>query len=391
MSRPVVYFDNAATTYPKPEVVYKQQDEYFRSAANPGRGTHRLSLQSAKTVFDARLMLADLLGIKRPERLIFTPGCTYSINMALKGFPFEQGDVVLVSSLEHNAVMRPLRQLESSRGIKIAVLPYAEQGIVGLHALVEAMLRFKPRLCVLTEVSNVTGESIDLSSIAAICLANRVPLMIDAAQSAGASLHDFTQLGVSLWCASGHKGLLGPPGVGLLYVAPEVELTPLVAGGTGSHSEDLEMPVAYPDRLEAGSAAGPAIAGLGAAAAWLKETGIKNIIAAENALVEQFLDWALKTRTVSVVGKRTAFSTAVVSFSVPGVPCDAVAQILDAEFGIAVRSGLHCAAFAHGALGTLSTGLVRASFGYFNTPEQVDFFCNALTAIGAQAQSGTLR
>jgi cysteine desulfurase family protein len=385
MPQKIVYFDNAATSFPKPESVYKFTDKYLRIAANPGRGAHVLAMSSAHAVHESRLSIAEALGIQQAERLVFTPGCTHSINMVLKGFPFEAGDTVIVSALEHNAVMRPLRQLERKVGIKIHMLPYAQRGIVDLHDLVEATLQDKPRMCIFSEASNITGEIIDLASIAAICAANKAPLLLDAAQSAGRSPHNIEELGISYWCASGHKGLFGPPGVGLLFVNPNADLEPIVAGGTGSNSEALEMPDSYPDHLEAGTMPGPAIAGLGAASIWLKQTTLGAVYEHEIALVDGFLQWALGTDFIKIAGNRQmGAGTAVVSFEVEGFSCDKVAHILDTEFGIAVRSGLHCAAAAHEALGTLDRGLVRVSFSYFNTEEEVGYLCEALQSIASR-------
>jgi cysteine desulfurase family protein len=384
MKTRIIYFDNAATTCPKPETVYSAQDRYARKAANPGRGAHRLALESARVLFETRNAAAGLLGIKQPERLIFTPGCTYSINMALKGLPWQAGDVVLTSALEHNAVMRSLRQLMVQEGVQVVTIPYAKKGVLDMHKFISAMLELHPRLCVFSEASNVTGEAIDLQAVAAICGAHKVALMIDAAQTAGRSLRPLDPA-VSIWCASGHKGLYGMPGVGLLYVAPGIDLEPLVTGGTGSQSESLEMPDSYPDHLEPGTLPGPAIAALGAGIQWLSETGVAKVVQGEDLLTKRFLAWAQHSQRVTIYGNRYEGSgIPVVSFAVPGVACDVVAAQLDNHYGIAVRTGLHCAAAAHQTLGTSQTGLVRASFSYFNSADEVDALCNALESIAAQ-------
>jgi cysteine desulfurase/selenocysteine lyase len=385
MTRKTIYFDNAATTFPKPEVVYQAADQYLRSAANPGRGAHQMAMASATSVFETRTSTAELLGIKNAERLIFTPGCTHSINYALMGIQWQAGDVVLVSALEHNAVMRPLRHLEETKGIVVKVLPYAGKGIVDLHSLIGTMLETHPRLCVFTQGSNVTGEMIDIRSVAAICGAHKVPLMLDAAQTAGRAFDRVDDLGVTIWCASGHKGLMGAPGVGLLWVAPGFELEPMVFGGTGSQSEQAQMPTAYPDRFEAGTLPGPAIASVGAGVQWLRETGIANVAAREHMLADRFISWAAASNFVFIAGNRmgapATTCTATVSFVIPGIGADVVAGMLDSDFGIAVRAGLHCAATAHASLGTLESGLVRASFGYFNTEDEVDELCAGLKQI----------
>jgi cysteine desulfurase family protein len=392
MTQPIIYFDNAATTYPKPESVYAAVDQYVRHSANPGRGSHKMAMKSATALFESRLLLSELLGLSKPERLVFTPGCTYSINMALKGFPFKSGDVVLTGALEHNSVMRCLRQLELLKGIQVVTMPYAKKGIVDLHALIKAMLDRRPSLVVISEGSNVTGEMIDLRSLAAICNAHKVPLMVDAAQTVGRTKQELENLAISLWCASGHKGLFGPTGVGLLYVAENIELEPLIAGGTGSKSEDLNMPDFFPDRLEAGTVGGAAIAGLGAGARWVNETCIDVVRERELALTQRFLSWALSGGGIRVFGNRQDNNgTAVVAFEVDGVASDQVAHILDEEFNMAVRVGLHCAAAAHQTLGTLENGLVRVSFGFFNTEEEIDKLCHALYSISQRRDAGLLQ
>jgi cysteine desulfurase family protein len=389
MTTDIIYLDNAATTYPKPEAVYRAQDEYSRQAANPGRGAHRMALNSARQIYETRVQLAEFLGTRNVERLVFTPGATHSINMALKGINVQPGDAVVVSAMEHNAVMRPLNQLAKQRGISLVTVPYARKGIVDLHALIKTLLEIKPKLCVFSEASNVTGELIDLKAIAAICGAHKVPLMVDAAQTAGRSSASIDDYKISIWCASGHKGLFGLPGVGLLYVAPEIELEPLVAGGTGSRSDEFEMPTAYPDRLEAGTSPGPAIAALSASVDWLRRTGVNNVVEKEQALTNQFLQWAWQSNAVRVYGNRSeAPGIAVVAFDIPGLSCDRVAEILDSQYGIAVRTGLHCAPAAHMALGTLQTGLVRASFSCFNTEQDVFALCRALETIASARDIG---
>lgn len=381
----IIYLDNASTSFPKPESVYQAHDEYARRAANPGRGVHKMALDSARTIFEARNSIAELLGVSHPERLIFTPGCTYSINTALRGFPFKQGDVVVVTALEHNAVTRTMLQLSKERGIKMVAAPYGSKGVIDLHALIKILLDEKPRLCVFSEASNVTGECIDLKSIAAICGAHKIPIMLDAAQTAGRMTTPIDQSGVAIWCASGHKGLFGVPGVGLLYTNPNVELEPLITGGTGSRSDSYQMPDAYPDHLEAGTLPGPAIAALGAGARWIKDTTVSAIVEKEMALTQRFLDWTAAQERIRVIGNRASQCTSTVSFLVPDVSSDRVASFLDGEYGIAVRTGLQCSAAAHETFGTTEEGLVRVSFGYFNTNADVDVLCQALEKLPARA------
>lgn len=207
-----VYLDNAATSHPKPESVYRASDEFLRQGGSAGRSAHHLSLSCARSVFETRLQVAQLLKVTSADRVVFTPGCTASINMALKGRNWQAGEVVLVSALEHNAVMRPLTQLASTRGVKVVALPYSPGEIVNPLQLRQHIRDLRPALCVLQEASNVTGEILDLQSIDEICHAGGTELLIDAAQSAGLYHVAPGETSIAYWCASGHKGLLGLPG-----------------------------------------------------------------------------------------------------------------------------------------------------------------------------------
>jgi selenocysteine lyase/cysteine desulfurase len=412
----IIYFDNAATSYPKPEAVYQAQDASLRRAGNPGRGAHRIALNSAREVFQGRHEIASFLDIRRSEQLIFTPGCTYAINAVLRGFPFAQKfsaagkPVVLVGPLEHNAVMRPLDRLEKAGILHIHRLKYAIGGVVDMKELNDAVKELKPVLCAIQEGSNVTGELVDIASVWEICRASKISLLVDAAQTAGsipASLAQLIATGDTttddgngfFWCASGHKGLLGPPGIGLLFVGTKMNIEPLVAGGTGSNSENLEMPAHYPDRLESGSQPVHLIAALAGGISWLKQEGVERLRQKEIDLTNRFLTWCSKQSYIKVAGNRIPGSSgskkeqslraglAIVSFTIDEVPSDRVADLLDREFGIAVRSGLHCAMAAHESLGTLKTGLTRASFGCFNTVDEVDQLCEALATIYSKRNS----
>ena len=302
MHKPIVYLDNAATSYPKPESVYIAHDSYLRSAGNPGRGGHALALNSARTTFDARTAIAQFLGADYAERLVFTPSCTHSINTVLKGIDFKSGDTVVVSALEHNATMRPLHALKQTCDIRIHTLSYAQSGIIDPEELRQTLKSVKPRLCAFLEASNVTGERIDLDQVAQICDAASSPLLIDAAQTAGTMDKVLSHPGITYWAASGHKGFMGAPGVGLLYCRPGHEIEPLVQGGTGSASEQFEMPDAYPDKLQAGTLPGPAIAALKAGCAFIAKTGAQRIFSYEQALANEFRTWCRKNGWITLPG-----------------------------------------------------------------------------------------
>ncbi len=300
--------------------------------------------------------------------------------LALDG-RFAAGDVVIVSSLEHNAVMRPLAQLRETLGIKIEICPVGPNFKMNLQALVE---KHEPKLVALVWASNVTGEVLPIEEIAVYLNERKIPLLVDGAQVAGKLKIDLSaNPGISFFCTSGHKGLMGPPGVGLLYVAPQYTLAPFLSGGTGSRSESLEMPTAYPDRLEAGTLPGPAIAGLSAGVDWIKAKNTKAILQNELALLEKFLQWNSKEKLVRVfdTGLSSQLRMPLVSFKSDNLSAAEMADQLDTEYGIAVRSGLHCSASSHETLGTLDQGLVRVSFGPFNTEEEVNRLCDALVEV----------
>lgn len=376
-----IYFDNAATSHPKPEEVYRAADSFLRRGGSSGRSAHKFALEASQKVYEARLSISRFLGINSPERLIFTPGCTQSLNMVLNGFAFSPGQRVLVSSLEHNAVMRSLHRLKFEKGIEIIRLPYFPGEIFKLVDLEWELKTARPALCAFMEASNVTGEVLDLEGVSSLCAKYDTPLLIDAAQSAGVVQAKLDRLQVSFWCASGHKGLLGVPGAGLLYVSPDAEIEPFVYGGTGSHSHQLSMPQAYPDRLEAGTLPGPAIAGLAAGVDFLERTGTEKILAHEMALCKLLMDWLAEKEEIRVVGSKDRRRAALVSFEIKGMDSSQVADLLNKDYGICVRSGLHCSASAHETLGTQESGLVRVSLSYFNTKNEVETLCKAIEHI----------
>ncbi len=429
MERKPLYFDNAATSHPKPEAVYQSCDRALRQLGNPGRGGHRLALDGARTMFEGREAVGAFLGVAS-ERLIFTSGCTASINLVLNGLVgggrLKAGDSVLVSSYEHNAVMRPLRWLQDHLGIKVVQIGQAS-GHVGLIDIGHFQLLLKktrPALCVLTMASNVTGEILNLDQAHALCQMHGLPLLIDGAQGAGAikfSLVDYPA--VSFFAASAHKAMLGPPGLGFLFVREAEILDPSLCGGTGSRSESLDMPQFLPDRLEPGTPAAHLVAGLSAAVNFINENG-EELRRHERELAHYFIEKIKLMPKVLLHGRNLENGSASSSglpapaggesrqsegeskskennksdqdskttmknsshlptfaLSLAGSSADVVADRLDREFDIAVRPGLHCAVSAHETLGSKESGLVRVSFGAFNTKEEIDQLCVALAAI----------
>lgn len=373
-----IYLDNAATSFPKPEPVYQATDRFFReAAANPGRSGHDMAVQAEGTVKRSRYRLADLLGVQRPERLVWTLNATHALNQALKGL-LRPGDRVVTTQLEHNAVARPLKALEA-RGVEVRRVP-APGGRFELPLFLEA-IDAGTRLVVMLHASNVTGEILPIEAVAAHCRARGVKLLVDAAQTAGAQPIEVAAMGIDLLAVPGHKSLLGPPGTGALYIAEGVELALQWEGGTGSQSELDEQPEAMPDRFESGTVNSVGIAGLGAAVQWIRETGLETIRKREEQLVEQLLEGLAALPEVRVLGPgRGERRAPVVSFTLEGwEPTDA-AIALDQSFGLQCRPGLHCAPWAHRSLGTYPSGTIRFSPGYFNTEEEIEA---AVAAVGA--------
>lgn len=377
------YLDNASTTFPKPPCVTEAVCRYMTEmGTNVGRGEYASAFDTEDLVFDTRAALCALLGGADPSDVVFTRNVTEALNLVLKGF-LRPGDHVIVSSMEHNAVMRPLTQLAVA-GVTFSRAQCAPEGTLDATE-VERLICPQTRAVVMTHASNVCGTVLPVREVGAICRAHGVPLVVDAAQTAGVVPISMEECGAAAICFTGHKGLLGPQGIGGCVLDPEfaAQLDALVAGGTGSSSDSEQMPSFMPDRLEAGTPNLPGIAGLGAGLAWLGERGIDTVRTHELALTRRLLDGLAPlaaTGRVRLVGlPGTEGRTGVVSIQTPGHDLAQVAHDLDARYGIQTRVGLHCAPSAHRTLGTYPTGTIRFSLGWANTTEDVDL---AITALG---------
>lgn len=378
MSAPA-YLDNAATSFPKPPGVARAVAQFLdTSAGNPGRGGHRLSVAASRAVEGAREAVAMLLGAD-PERTVLGSGCTFWLNTLLQGL-LAPGDRVVCSSLEHNAVMRPLRWLEAQRGLLVEAVPGAHPwGVPSADELRDAVARGPTAMVVLSHASNVTGAVLPIASIARAVAP--VPVIVDAAQTAGSLPMDFGALGVAAMACSGHKGLLGPPGVGVLLLSPDIEPPPLIHGGTGSRSESERMPGLLPDRLEAGTPNSVGHAGLEAACGWIEERGVSTIHAHETRLVATAAQGLAGLPEVELIGYQPDQPhTGTLSFRVQGVDNGELALWLDRRHGIQLRPGLHCAPAAHRRLGSFPAGTLRAGFGPFNTVEHAERLVAAVAA-----------
>ena len=379
-----IYLDNAATSFPKPEAVYRRIDEAFRqSGGNPGRGGHQLSLDASRIVFAAREAVANFFGISDSSRIAFTHNATEAINLALFGF-LQPGDRVVTTNMEHNAVARPLRALQE-RGVEVVKVAADRYGFVSAEDFFRACAAAPTALAVLGHISNVTGTIQDLVTIGPWCRNHGVTLLVDAAQSAGLLPIDVETLGIDLLAAPGHKGLYGPVGSGFLYVRPGLELVPLLYGGTGANSHSDLMPEVMPERLESGTPNTPGLAGLTAGIAWLEEVGLAAIREHEIKCMSRLLAGLAALPGLELYGPGDAAQCGgVLSFNIKGLDPSTVAFRLDQEFSICVRAGLHCAPEAHRAIGTYPVGTVRVSPGMMNSPEEIEEFITAIATIAGK-------
>jgi cysteine desulfurase/selenocysteine lyase len=374
-----IYLDNAATSHPKPESVYRAVDHALREiGTSPGRGGYRRGLDATRIVFEARESLAELFGIKDSSRLVFTSNATEALNLAIAGM-LRPGDHAVTTTMEHNSVSRPLRVAEK-QGSPITRIPCDRSGFLNPRDLAAA-LRANTRLIVLSHCSNVTGTVQPLAEIGQLASQSGVPLLVDAAQSAGVMPIDVTT-GISLLAAPGHKGLLGPQGTGFLYIAEGLELPPLVVGGTGGHSSGEEQPEEMPARFESGTLNTPGIAGLRAGVEFILNTGIETIRKKELSLVHQLLEGLMGMQNISLFGPAAEKERGgIVSFTVDGMDPSMIGFTLDHDYDIEVRTGLHCAPGAHQTIGTYPTGTVRVSPGWFTTEEEIETFIRAMHQI----------
>jgi cysteine desulfurase/selenocysteine lyase len=369
-----IYLDNAATSWPKPDAVYRAVDEYQRSiGAAAGRGVYRSAQTSERIVAECRRRIADLVGISQPKQVIFTLNGTDSLNLAIHGL-LRPGDHVVTSVCEHNSILRPLHALGQSHQIETTIVGCDESGFIDA-AEVRAALRPNTRLIALAHASNVTGVVQPLADIGQIASQHKALFLVDAAQSLGHIEVRQAEIGWHLLAAPGHKGLMGPLGTGVLAIAAGIEewLQPIRQGGTGSRSDDPEQPQSLPDRYESGNLNVSGIAGLGAGVAWLQERGLAEIHKHERELTGLLIEGLRNIPGVTVFGPPTdSPRVGVVSFNLADFDPQEVAAALDSAAGIEVRSGLHCAPRMHAALGTAPAGTVRASFGPFSTATDVE-------------------
>ncbi len=387
----MIYLDNAATSWPKPPGVVEAMTRFMEQVgANPGRSGHRLSVEAGRIVYEARELVAALLHLSDPLRVVFGANATEALNLAFRGY-LRPGDHVVTSSMEHNSVMRPLRALAAGQQggpIDLTVVPCSPQGFLRPEDL-EAALRSNTSMIALSHASNVCGSLLPVREAGAVARRHGCLLLVDAAQTAGVYPIDMEADRIDLLAFTGHKGLGGPTGTGGLVIGERValeRLAPLKRGGTGSRSELEEQPGFLPDVFESGTANAVGLAGLAAGLRWILDRGVGAIRQHEVALASQLITGLDETEAVTVFGgKDAARQTATVSFNLSGLEPSEVGLRLDDEYEIMCRVGLHCAPAAHRTLGTSPGGTVRFAPGAFNTMAQVDEALQAVREIARQA------
>lgn len=385
----IIYFDNAATSWPKPqETIDAIGDFNTHVGANPGRSGHSLSIAAGRILLDAREAIAELFGIEEMLRIIFTRNATEALNIVISGL-ISPGDHIITTSMEHNSVMRPLRARQAV-GTEVSIVQCTRTGELDPHDIIEA-LRTNTRAIIMTHASNVTGTIMPISDIGAIARDRGIVFCVDAAQTAGAVPVDIKEMNIDLLAFTGHKSLYGPQGTGGLYIGHglEKQITPLMMGGTGSRSEFENQPDFLPDKYESGTPNALGIAGLGAGVRFVLETGVESIRNKEIALSGQLMDGLKDIPGIRIYGCNNAQKqTPVVSFTMDGTRPSEAALVLDEDFGIMSRPGLHCAPSAHRTIGTFPQGTIRLSPGYFNTAEEIQYTLHAIAQIASRNNKG---
>ena len=377
-----IYLDNASTSFPKAPTVATAMSDYITNRGiNINRGSYALAYDVEDTIYTTRQRLNTLFNGHDPSHVVFTQNVTMSLNMVIKGL-LKAGDHVLVSSMEHNAVMRPLTQL-LDKGITFDIIPCDKMGSIQLESM-DSLIRPNTVAMIINHASNVCGTIQPLESIGPICKAHNLQFIVDAAQTAGVIPIDVKACHIDALCFTGHKGLLGPQGIGGIILTKEMaqNLTPLIAGGTGSFSHLETMPTHMPDAFEAGTLNLPGIIGLNEGLAYIESQGMENIHKHELALTQSFLEGLQSIDGINIVGKKNIEDRpAVVSITIDGMDPASIAYELESNYHIMTRVGLHCAPRAHQTLGTYPEGTVRFSFGYANTHEDVESALSALHRI----------
>ena len=372
------YFDNSATSFPKPESVYKCVEKAVRLyGANPGRGGHRMAVEASQAIYETREKVASLFNIKKPLQIAFTYNSTYALNFAVKG-AVPKDSHIITTSLEHNSVLRPVFYEKDENNAHVSIIEPSEDGNIHSEDIIAAM---KPdtKAVVLTHMSNVTGTIIDLLPITTEARKRNILTIVDVSQSAGFLDIDVEEMKIDILCFTGHKSLFGIQGTGGIYIREGIPFSPIIEGGTGSFSKMKRQPHSMPEALEAGTLNTPGIVSLGAGIDFINSIGLENIRKHEYSLTEKFIEGIKNIEEIIIYGPEKRGP--VVTLNIKGVDSGDLAAYLDEEYAILTRAGIHCAPLAHESMHSGENGGVRFSFGYFNTEEDITYAINTLKNI----------
>lgn len=375
----MIYFDNAATSFPKPPSVVAEMTRCINEyCANPGRGSHSLAVETSMEVFKARQLLCDFFGIQNPMRLVFTKNATEALNIGILGIA-QMGDHIITTSMEHNSVVRPLKHLERDNIIELSIAECDEDGNLAPEQI-RKLLKVNTKMLVMTMSSNVTGIVMPYKEIAKICKENNIIFMLDASQGAGVLPINVELDNIDVLAFPGHKGLMGPQGTGGLYIKEGINIKPLYVGGTGSHSESIYQITDFPDMLESGTLNVPGIVGLMAGVDFINNVGINNINLHKSSLVKLFVE-KLKDMNEYNLFSPIENNSGIVAISRKDIESTEISYVLDKVYDIKTRAGLQCSPFSHKTIRSYEEGLVRLSFGWFNTKDEVIKSVEALNEI----------
>ncbi|WP_315968826.1 aminotransferase class V-fold PLP-dependent enzyme [Fusobacterium ulcerans] len=378
IDKKIYYFDNSATSFPKPESVYKCVEKAVRLyGANPGRGGHRMAVEASQAIYETREKVASLFNIKNPLQIAFTYNSTYALNFAVKG-AVPKDSHIITTSLEHNSVLRPVFYEKDENNAHVSIIEPSEDGNIHSEDIIAAM-KPETKAVVLTHMSNVTGAIIDLLPITTEARKRNILTIVDVSQSAGFLDIDVEEMKIDILCFTGHKSLFGIQGTGGIYIREGIPFSPIIEGGTGSFSKMKRQPHSMPEALEAGTLNTPGIVSLGAGIDFINSIGLENIRKHEYSLTEKFIEGIKNIEEIIIYGPEKRGP--VVTLNIKGVDSGDLAAYLDEEYSILTRAGIHCAPLAHESMHSGENGGVRFSFGYFNTEEDITYAINTLKNI----------
>jgi cysteine desulfurase family protein len=377
----VIYLDNASTTFPKPEKVYTEMNKCLREyCANPGRGGHMISRTAGQAVLKTREIISKFFNYTNPIQLCFTKNATEALNFAIKGV-LRPGDHVITTTMEHNSIIRPLKTLEKDMGVEVSFIQGDEYGEVDPD-VIKKNIKKNTRLIACTVSSNVNGIVMPITKIGQIAKEYDILFLVDASQGAGTFDIDVAFMNIDLLAFPGHKGLLGPQGSGGLYMREGLKIKPLIQGGTGSHSENLYQPDMMPELMESGTLNTPGIIGLGQGIEFINNYGLKKLKLFKHDLLKRLHEGLADIDGITIYSKNDKIkNSGIVAFNIQDIEPTEVSRILDKNYDIASRAGLHCAPLVYKTIGAPATGVVRLSAGCFNTIEEIDITITALQEI----------